>query len=142
MDDAPLHRCPQHPDRDAVFVLTPDLIHYGKFVCPACGRLLSWAKKPDNEGKRRRPPQDHLHWVFEEAGIDYCQMCMRSRRELPHGTVLDVHHIVEVQDGGDHERSNLMLLCNVCHRIVHLLRLYRSAPEELSVAIAPGVKDA
>jgi predicted HNH restriction endonuclease len=35
-----------------------------------------------------------------------------------------------------------MLLCNVCHRIVHLVRLYRSAPEELSVAIGSRVENA
>jgi hypothetical protein len=125
-----------------VFVPTPTMIHHGKLACAVCGRLITWVKKPENVGKKRRPPQDHLGWLFEDEHIDYCQLCMRARRSLPTGTVLDVHHIVEVQNGGTDDRANLLLLCNVCHRIVHLLRLYRSAPADLEEVVAAEVNHA
>lgn len=28
------------------FVRTPELIHYGKYVCSDCGKFISWKKKP------------------------------------------------------------------------------------------------
>lgn len=29
-----------------MFVRTPDLIHWGKLVCPKCGAWIDWVKKP------------------------------------------------------------------------------------------------
>lgn len=137
-----LHRCSFHQDTDPVFVPTPTSVHYGKLVCPICERFVTWVKKPENQGKKRRPSQDHLRWLFDDEHIDYCQLCMRPRASLPHGTVLDVHHIIEVHDGGTDDRLNLLLLCNVCHRIVHLLRMYRTAPDELAEVVAAEVPGA
>lgn len=119
-------RCPYHPEKIAEFVLTPELTHWGKYICsdPSCGRFLAWVKKPDNE-KRNRRQSKKLARPFEDAGIDYCQLCLRQRCELPSNMTFVVHHIVEVQDGGNDDPANLLQLCTFCHEMVHLLRRNR-----------------
>lgn len=46
--------CSEHPNKSPRFEPTPDLIHYGKYVCPTCGKFLSWVKTPAGETKRQR----------------------------------------------------------------------------------------
>lgn len=29
-------------------ILTPELTHYGKYICCACGKFMGWASKPEN----------------------------------------------------------------------------------------------
>lgn len=38
--------CPACGSNDIGFELTPDQIHFGKYVCNACDRFIQWAKKP------------------------------------------------------------------------------------------------
>jgi 5-methylcytosine-specific restriction protein A len=116
--------CADHPGVIANFVLTPELTHWGKYVCSKCGRFLAWVKKPDNE-KRNRRVSKKLARPFENAGIDYCQLCLRQRCELPPNMTFVAHHIVEVQDGGSDDPANLLHLCTFCHEMVHLLRRNR-----------------
>lgn len=116
--------CVHHPDAIANFILTPELTHWGKYECAKCGRFLAWVKKPDNE-KRNRRNSKKLAKPFEDAGIDYCQLCLRKRCELPQNMTFVAHHIVEVQDGGSDDPTNLLHLCTFCHELVHLLRRNR-----------------
>jgi hypothetical protein len=44
--------CPRGCNAGAEFVRTPEIIHYGKMVCPKCGRFLDWVKKPVNTERR------------------------------------------------------------------------------------------
>ena len=39
-------RCPLHPDAKISLVLTPEIKHYGKYVCEECGKFLVWARTP------------------------------------------------------------------------------------------------
>ena len=133
-------RCPKHPELNPVFVLTPQNVHHGKLTCPECQRLITWVKKPGNENRKRRPAQDFLKWDFENEDIDYCQLCLRNASALASHSVLEVHHIIEVQHGGNNERNNRMLLCGVCHRVVHLLRLYSRAPEAVAEQLTPDAE--
>lgn len=120
--------CAQHPWAIAKFVLTPELQHWGKYVCPECNRWLCWVTKPDNE-KRNRRNSKKLAKPFERAGIDYCQLCLRPREELPPNMVFVAHHVVEVRDGGTDEPSNLWHLCTFCHEMIHLIRRNRANPQ-------------
>lgn len=117
-------KCLLHPDKIARFILTPELTHWGKYVCSECDHFLAWVKKPDNE-KRNRRVSKKLAKPFEDAGIDYCQICLRKRCELPPNMTFVAHHIIEVQDGGTDEPINLLHLCTFCHEFVHLLRRNR-----------------
>lgn len=114
-------QCKDHPHAVSEFVLTPELQHWGKYICSECGRWLTWVTKPDNE-KRNRRNSKKLAKPFVQAGIDYCQICLRKKDELPPHMVFVGHHIVEVRDGGSDEPSNLLHLCTFCHELVHLIR--------------------
>lgn len=39
-------RCRRHPDADVKLELTPELKHYGKWLCSLCGRFVVWSKTP------------------------------------------------------------------------------------------------
>lgn len=39
-------RCGAHPSAKLNLVLTPDIKHYGKYVCAECGKFIVWAKTP------------------------------------------------------------------------------------------------
>jgi hypothetical protein len=39
-------RCPVHPDARISLTLTPEIKHYGKYVCEECGKFIVWAKTP------------------------------------------------------------------------------------------------
>lgn len=39
-------KCKKCGSKDVDLELTPDKIHYGKYVCNACGSFIQWAKKP------------------------------------------------------------------------------------------------
>lgn len=131
MNDETKARCPHHPEQIAKFILTPELTHWGKYVCsyPDCERFLAWVKKPDNE-KRNRRNSKKLAKPFEDAGINYCQLCLRKRCELPPSMTFVAHHIIEVQDGGTDDPINLLHLCTFCHELVHLLRRNRQDANE------------
>lgn len=103
-------------------------------VCPKCDRFLAWAKKPENEKRNRRESQK-LAKVFESAGVHYCQICLRTKDELPPHVVLTVHHVVEVQDEGPDDPANTWRLCTICHEFVHLMRRNRSNPQERPVVV-------
>jgi len=121
-------KCAEHPEAIGRLVLTPEHIHYGKYVCATCGRWLAWVSKPDGE-KRNRRNSRRLSRPFERAGIDYCQMCLRTKAELPPHMTFIGHHIVEVRDGGTDEPGNLWHLCTFCHELIHLVRRNRTTPE-------------
>lgn len=38
-------------------VLTPEFMHYGKFICADCGKFLNWAKHPETIKREARHAQ-------------------------------------------------------------------------------------
>ena len=93
--------------------------HYAKEVCAECGSFIAWLKKPKNNGKR--PANKHAP---ESLGIDQCQLCGREWLMLGDREVLEVHHVVAIQDGGEDTPGNIWVLCTDCHRTVHHRRTY------------------
>lgn len=55
-------QCPNGCTRPPQFVRTPDIIHYGKMVCPECGRWLDWVSKP--QGGAETHPASELSISF------------------------------------------------------------------------------
>ena len=46
----------------------------------------------------------------------YCERCLAEGRMTP---MQEVHHILPLNQGGTHDRSNLMSLCQSCHTKIH-----------------------
>ena len=93
--------------------------HYGRLNCEECGRYVSFVKKPNNEGKRGRNK-----YTPEDLKINHCQLCLRPGHRLGSRGVLDVHHVIEIQDGGDDTKENIWVVCTSCHRLIHHQRTY------------------
>ena len=45
-----------------------------------------------------------------------CEMCLKEGKST---LVEEVHHIVPLSEGGNHEENNLMSLCKSCHEKIH-----------------------
>lgn len=103
----------------ARFEPTPNLIHDGKLICPLCDSFLGWKKKEKNEGKRERNK-----YTPAKLGINYCQLCMRSRERLGINETLVPHHIKEIQDDGEDVPENIWVVCTACHSLIHHQRTY------------------
>lgn len=51
-------------------------------------------------------------------------MCLRDLKDIPLPQVLEGHHVVEFQDGGSDDRSNVWIVCTACHKLIHYQRTY------------------
>jgi 5-methylcytosine-specific restriction endonuclease McrA len=90
----------------------PGSKHYKKAVCSSYGRFFGWISKPKNLA-HRAPSTTGL------TPEGRCAICLS-------GQSLEVHHIVEIQDGGSNDPANRLTLCQGCHALVHWVRRYRS----------------
>lgn len=112
-------------------VLTPDLPHYGKLVCDMCGCWRRWLPKPDTDPTKHRRTKQHTDLV-RQFSKGYCEMCLMTAGELDDGRVLEAHHVLEYQTGGDPSRENIWILCTGCHKLVHWMRTYVGKNEPLT----------
>ena len=93
--------------------------HYGKENCVVCGRFTAFTKKPENSNKR-----DNSKYKPIDLGFSYCQICQRDHDRLGSRGVLEVHHVIEVQHGGEDAQTNIWIICTSCHKLVHHQRRY------------------
>ena len=93
--------------------------HYAKMSCGSCGAFIKFLPKPKNSGKR--PANKHTP---ESLGVAYCQLCRRPADMLGAYEALEVHHVVEIQHGGDDDPANIWVLCTDCHKTLHHRRTY------------------
>jgi 5-methylcytosine-specific restriction endonuclease McrA len=117
-----LHPCPEC-GRGLAFTARPDTQHWGEIRCPEHGHR--WIPKPDAARKTKRKTNFDLISSLPEYMQGYCWACLREKqllRSLRPSVSLQVHHIVEVKNGGTDVRDNLMLLCAECHAEVHRRR--------------------
>lgn len=121
--DAPTHLpCPKCGIR-LEFTLRPETQHYGCVRCPNHGFL--WISKPDEDRKPRRRSNKELRPLLPADRRDYCWNCRRHEQHLHllrPSVVLQVHHVIEVEEGGTDDLANLQLLCAECHAEVHRRR--------------------
>ncbi len=95
-------------------------------ICKHCGREFLSASKQSKycsdscKQKNYRAKQKDLsnenssiktfYKVFENVPCELCQWDKTSR---------DLHHIIEVSNGGTNELNNLLCVCPNCHRMIH-----------------------
>ena len=99
-------------------------MHGYKLRCPHCKRVVGWGGKRQvvktENGERTRSSQ----WSAKRLNKDFCEMCQRPKDFLGHGERLEVHHVTEIDQGGEDVPENIWVLCTPCHRLVHHQRTY------------------
>lgn len=96
--------------------------HYAQLECRDCRRWLKWDGRP-KEDKKKRSTKGHAS-ILERDSTGQCVICLRNEKILPLPQVLEVHHVVEVKDGGSDEPSNIQIVCTACHKWIHHQRVY------------------
>lgn len=94
--------------------------HFMRLTCNGCGRFLDWISWPverPSDHKRRRQR-------ITKLGEDRCELCLRSRFELPVPQTLQEHHVIEHAEGGSDEPDNTRVYCTACHAKILWLRTY------------------
>ena len=94
-------------------------VHYAEKRCPICNAHLGYLPKPKNLNKR--PKNKYTAASLE---IEACQLCLRHRDMLGRRGVLEIHHVNEIQVGGEDTVENIWVLCTSCHSLVHHQRTY------------------
>jgi 5-methylcytosine-specific restriction endonuclease McrA len=99
-------------------------VHGYKLHCPHCGMYVGWGGKTqaikNGNGERVRSSQ----WTAKRLNADHCEMCQRRKDFLGKGERLEIHHVLEISQGGEDVPENIWILCTACHRIVHHQRTY------------------
>lgn len=81
-----------------------------------------------------------LRRSIENRDGGYCQCCGYGKDEPDLMGVFNIHHMVAVQYGGSDNKSNLILICNNCHTLVHDYEKGRFLPEEKTYERLPYVQ--
>src|SRR5262245_11347489 len=71
--------------------------------------------------QRRAVPNNVVVQVLTEAGY---RCAVATCRNI---LAIDIHHIVEVAEGGGNEPSNLLALCPTCHALFHRGQIVRDS---------------
>lgn len=98
-------------------------VHYGKWLCVKCGRNLGWIPKPDSDPTKYKRPKSHTDLVSAYSR-GFCELCLRKKEDLAKGQTLEAQHVIEYQDGGTSDRSNIWIVCTACHKLIHWQRTY------------------
>lgn len=79
---------------------------------------LGCRKNVDNHSDYERSASwfDQREEILNERGIK-CEFC----RDIDVKERIQLHHIIPVQNGGNYDKENLMLLCLKCHAIIGYL---------------------
>lgn len=109
--------------------------HFAKAVCKNCRAFMPdlWIKHPKNDEKRGKASK-HTASSLETS---YCELCGRVRSSLGKYETLEVHHKIPVNEGGNDDKENILVLCTPCHRMAHWLRTYLRDHHQLE-AVAYG----
>ena len=96
--------------------------HYAEYRCITCDAFNGFVQKPDNL-KNKRKSNLKLKKHIPEHLQEICEICLRKTdllKQLKLG--MQVHHVIEKQDGGSDETSNLRYVCYQCHQLIHRQR--------------------
>lgn len=101
--------------------------HVKACTTPDCN-YTEWANKPKNVHVRR--DLKAAKRILEDSGRPrVCETCLRFEDQLPEGQVLEAHHVVEVQNGGETTLENLRWQCTRDHALIHHTRRYTACAE-------------
>jgi 5-methylcytosine-specific restriction endonuclease McrA len=107
-------------------ILTPESIHYAKYVCSKCYAWYGWVKSPFNEGKRpanKYNPENIMK--FHKMDFEpICFFCLRNKNQLGVKETLTIDHIHELDKDGEDIIENMQILCSACHKLKNWARLY------------------
>lgn len=111
---------PRSPRRGCAVFGCPDLAEEGS---PYCSRHRKIMDKQYNKYERAADVNKKYGRVWKRIRDKYakehplCEQCLKEGRV----TLMDeVHHIVPISQGGTHDPSNLMSLCQSCHTKIHM----------------------
>jgi len=109
-------------------ILTPELTHHAKLVCPECQHFGGWVPKPEADPTKYRRAKSTTNL----ARTTYCELCLRHKRDLPPRQTLEGHHVIPCKYEGASAVENIWTLCTSCHRLVEHMRTYHGGnPSEL-----------
>jgi len=110
---------------EITFERTPNLTHYGKYVCEKCGKWFKWVENP-KKTKRTKTSKINIKNVakFHKKEKPFCFICLRTKEQLGESETLTIDHIEELNQGGKDEIENLQILCTACHKLKNWARLY------------------
>lgn len=133
--------------------LPPAALHYVFTRTPAADENSRPIVHADFEYLARVNPEaaanqliTEAHAFFDDIPKEWRAFCWTCRRDSHHLSllrpvvVLQVHHVIPVEDGGSDDPQNLQVLCAECHAEVHrrreaFKRYLASAPQP----ITPGM---
>ena len=95
-------------------------MHYSDIRCRSCGFHFGFGTDPEKKPKSRKGQAD----LVKKYSKGFCEICLRTKQDLPLPEVLEAHHIIEVARGGDDEAENIQICCTPCHRWIHHQRTY------------------
>ena len=111
---------PRKPQRSCAYGACPRLAVPGSQYCAEHKALTDkqynrYERSPDfNKRYGRKWKKIRARYV---AAHPLCEMCLKSGRYV---AVEEVHHIIPLSQGGTHDESNLMSLCQSCHTKIHM----------------------
>jgi hypothetical protein len=67
----------------------------------------------------KRTPRSYLVSALESKGVDVsiCSIC--GFQDVPGRSILEIHHVQPLAEGGEDSADNVVLLCPNCHRVAH-----------------------
>lgn len=104
-----------------------DKLHGYALRCPMCNKFWGWGGRKKllrNESGNRVLSSI---WTAKRLGIDFCQCCLRKNTHMGDTEQLEVHHVVQVSDGGQDIPANIWVVCTSCHKEIHHRRVYMNA---------------
>lgn len=88
-------------------------IHGNWYVCGKCG-YRCWGGRLKNKVKNEKRPA----WPSaRDLGVEYCQICRRTRDMLGYSQTLETHHLDG--DPTNNDKSNLIVVCTHHHKWIH-----------------------
>jgi len=100
----------------------PSSPHYAEYRCIACDQFNGFVQKPDNL-KNKRKSNLKLKKQIPKHLQNNCEICLRKIDLIKQlKLVMEVHHVIEVQDGGTDDTNNLRYVCYQCHQLIHRQR--------------------
>lgn len=94
--------------------------HYARIQCLNCDRFIKWEGKPGNKPSSRKNQKK----LLDRFSRGFCEICLRQSSEIPLPQVLEAHHIIPVECGGNDEAGNIQIVCTHCHKWIHQQRTY------------------
>ena len=108
------------------FTATPDGLHHGFVRCPQHGHR--WVVTNPTKTRRRKVSIASAEFLFGPKLATFCWLCLTT------DCALELHHIVEVAQGGTDDAQNLQVLCVDCHALTHRLRRQRKTSRAITDA--------